>query len=191
MEDKRLSMNDREQLKKLAEKLVSETQDRSELDKAYSVAAQAIRASLERQYPRKDMLVLKRYDLAVEDTCVYVSRGYYDRDQFVFATAQESPLRPSAQRCNHRTFGLEGDDLAAFDAWKSATDLFNEAKRKRYRDFVALIDGSTKFNQIVEVWPAAEQMRETICGKSTALMVLSHEVVDRIKADPATILQAA
>jgi hypothetical protein len=58
-------------------------------------------------------------------------------------------------------------------------------------DFKSLIWGTPSFNALAEVWPAVEAMRERIVGSNTALAVLSAEVVDRIKADPALQLAEA
>jgi hypothetical protein len=43
---------------------------------------------------------------------------------------------------------------------------------------------------LAEVWPAVEAMREKIVGASTALSVLSDEVINRLKADPALAIAA-
>ena len=48
----------------------------------------------------------------------------------------------------------------------------------------------TNFNALAEIWPAVEAMRGEIVGHGASLSVLSGEVVDRLKADPALALAA-
>lgn len=192
--NKRLSENDRTALYNLARKRIVETQDTSELDAAYDAAATAVHDALVEKYPQKDMKVLARYDAAAADACVYVSRGYYDYDQFCFREGDKRiPLRPGrGGGCNSRNaFMLEGERADLYATYTKAKEAHDAAIKDRYADFRALIFASKTFNEIAEVWPEAEQLREAIVGTSSALVVLSNDVVARIKSDPAYALAEA
>jgi hypothetical protein len=190
--NKRLSGNDRDTLTSYARKRIEETQDRSALDAAYERAADAVHAALVARYPQKDMRVLAKYDAATQDECVYVSRGHYDYDRFCFRDGDARiPLRPTGTGCNSRNaFLLEGDSRAAYDAYKDATKTYEAAVKQRLSDFSALIAGSNTFNEVASVWPDAENLRLSIVGTASALMILSDDVVARLRADPANTLMA-
>jgi hypothetical protein len=192
--NKRLSDHDRAALYGLAKKRIEETQDTTELDAAYDAAAAAVHDALVEKYPQKDMKVLARYDAATSDACVYVSRGHYDYDQFCFREGDKRiPLRPGRSGgCNSRNaFMLEGERADIYIAFTKAKEAHEAAIKQRFADFKALIFASKTFNEVAEVWPEAEQLREAIVGTSSALVVLSNDVVERIKSDPAYALAEA
>jgi hypothetical protein len=188
--NKRLSQYNRDDLTRFARKQIASTADATELDAAYERAAQAVHDALVEKYPQKDMKVLQRYDAASADACIYVSSGYYNYDQFCFRDDDKRiPLRPGrAGGCNSRNaFMLEGDRLEAWEAYKDAQAAHDAEIKRRLSDFTALINGAKTFNEVADVWPAAEVMRESIVGSGTSLTVLSDDVVSRIKADPAAV----
>lgn len=192
--NKRLSQYNRDDLSRFAKKQITTTADTADLDAAYERAAQAVHDALVEKYPQKDMKVLQRYDAASADACIYVSSGYYNYDQFCFRDGDARiPLRPgSAGGCNSRNaFMLEGDRLEAWEAYKDAKAAHEAEIKRRLSDFNALIHNAKTFNEVADVWPAAEAMRESVVGSGTSLTVLSNDVVDRIKADAAAELVAA
>lgn len=192
--NKRLSQYNRDDLSRFAKKQITSTADTTQLDAAYERAAQAVHDALVEKYPQKDMKVLQRYDAASADACIYVSSGYYNYDQFCFRNGDTRiPLRPgSAGGCNSRNaFMLEGDKLEAWEAYKDAQKAHETEVKRRLSDFNALIQNVKTFNEVADVWPAAEAMRESIVGSGTSLTVLSNDVVSRIKADAAAELIAA
>lgn len=188
--NKRLSNQDRDALVLFAKKQIEATEDRTSLDNAYDFAADAISAAVKKDNPPADMKVLAKYGLADPDACIDISTGGFNYDQFNFAAGDKRiPMRPKTRRgCGYggrSPILLEGESEKSFDAYTAAKKAREGAVKARTDDFKALIYGTPSFNALVEVWPAAEAMREKIVGTSTALAVLSTEVVDRIKADPA------
>lgn len=185
--NKRLSQGDRNDLYNLAKRKVVETQDTTELDAAYDVAAGTIQKLMLQLYPAKDMEVLARYKAATVDRCIYYSTGGMDYQQFDFRVDDaRAPLRPRERGCNSRTpFMVEGADEAAMKAYFAAKKSHKEKIEARNSDFAALINGAKSFNEVAGVWPGAEALRSTIVGHETALAVLSSEVIDRIRADNA------
>jgi hypothetical protein len=192
--NKRLSQGDRDALYSFARKCVTETQDSTALDTAYDAAAQVVHDLLVEKYPQNDMKVLARYDAAAEDNCVYVSNGGFgDYDQFCFRDGDKRiPLRPSARGYNRRTpFMLEGAQAETYSTYKKTKAAFEGGIKQRYADYKALIFAAKTFNEVAEIWPQAEQLRMAIVGTSSSLVVLSNDVVERIKADPAHKLAEA
>lgn len=189
--NKRLSQYDRTRLLELAKKRVTESADADARDAAYHAAAEAIRAEVEKQFPPKDMKVLARYDAASPDKCIYVSRGYGDRDRFCFREGDKIPMRPSNGGCGYRTFLLEGPAIEALDAYKDAEKAFEDGITQRFSDYKALICTVNTFNEVASVWPEAEELREAVVGSATALVVLNNDIVKRIQSDAAHRLDAA
>ena len=184
--NKRLSQSDREVLYKFAQKQVEATENSAALDAAYDAAAQVVHDVLIEKYPQKDMKVLERYGVAQADDCIYVTRSQYDYDRFCFrADDKRIPLRP-AGNCNRgKPFILEGDARQAYDQYRDAEKAHNAALKQRLADYHALVYGARTFNEVVEVWAAADVLRGAIVGTATALRVLSDDVVARIQRDAA------
>lgn len=185
--NKRLSQTDRETLFKLARKKVVETQDDAALKVAYDAAADVISAQMKAKYPPADMEVLRRYDQATRDNCIYYSTGGFNYEQFRFREDDDRiPLRPKERGCNMRTpFLLEGENEKVLANFRRVEAENKAAIKQRENDFKALIWGAKTFNEVASVWPGAETLRETIVGTGTALAVLSSEVIDRLRTDQA------
>lgn len=191
LKNKRLSQYDRDLLITFARKQIKESADTAEVDAAYDLAAGEIAKVIKEKWPQKDMAVLRRYDAAAVDRCVYISEGGSNYEQFTFrADDKRTPLRPNGRGCLRTPIMLEGEALSAYRAYKKADAEAKEAAAARLSDFKALINGSRNFNEVAEVWPAANELRTSIVGEGTALAVLSADVVSRIKADPAYAVAA-
>lgn len=191
LKNKRLSNYDRERLISFARKQIKETADSAELDAAYDAAAESVAAAIKAKWPQKDMAVLRRYDAASVDHCVYVSTGGSNYEQFTFrADDKRTPMRPNGRGCLRIPVMLEGDAEAAYKAYLKASEEATSAAAARLSDFKALINGSRNFNEVADVWDAANELRSSIVGEATALAVLSADVVSRIKADPAYAVAA-
>lgn len=191
MAKKVLNKGHREALESLAHKLVIETQDRAALDAAYEACANMVKGLVEAKFPPADMAVLKKYDQAYPDGCIYISAGWGGYERFNFRDGDERvPMRPGDRYgCNSRNpYLLNDEQTALYDAFKFADREHSDAIKTRYADYRALIQSARTFEELVEVWPAAEQLRERICGQSRAIAVMSEEVVARIKADPAATI---
>lgn len=186
LKNKRLNERDRDALMAFATKQIIATEDSAEVDAAYEIAANAVHAAVIAKFPQKDMTVLARYGAASPDRCVYVSTGGSNYDRFEFREGDKRiPVRPDLRGCNRQALLLTGDDEAAYDDYKAKLGKLEATRKARRRDFSALVSGTPSFNALVEVWPAADVMREQIVGSATALAVLSSEVIDRLNADPA------
>lgn len=194
--NKRLSAHDRDALMSFAKKQIEATEDRTALDAAYELAAEAISAAVKKDNPPADMKVLAKYQLASPDPCIDIASGGYNYDRFRFRDEDKRiPMRPVSRRgcgsSGRPPIQLEGEAQAHWDVYQAAVKARETAVKARFADFKALIFGTPSFNALAETWPAVEAMREKIVGTSTALAVLSSEVVDRIKADPALMAEAA
>lgn len=189
--NKRLSGSDREIILNFATRQIDATADTSQFDAAYERAADAIHAAVIARWSQKDMRVLERYDAAKSDACVYVSTGGSNYERFVYrADDKRIVLRPK-QNCSRLPVTLNSDGEAAFDGFVAAQKAAKEQRETRIADFKALIFGTLTFNALVEVWPALEALRTTICGSRSAVSILSADVVSRVQGDAAFAAELA
>lgn len=192
MAAKVLNKSHRETLQVLARELVRSTQDTTALDAAYEEVANIVAAVVEAKYPKADMAVLRKYDVGREDTCIYVSPGYGNIQQFYFRQGDSRVPYVPSRYCNHRTPHLMNEEQAAtFDRYEALREEQKAAINRRVADFDALIAASRTFDEVAAVWPAAEQLRERICGQSRAVSIMSEDTLARLKADPAAAGAAA
>jgi hypothetical protein len=190
LKNKRLSQGDRDALFRHAKKIIEATEDSSELDNAYHVAAEAIRAEVERQYPVKDMKVLFKYKAAHADECINISRGNWDVDQFCYRNGDNAPLRPSVGGCRRHVYAMEQPAIDAFDTYQMAVKARDGRVKARLADYSALIYHVPSFNDVASVWAEANDLREAIVGSNSAVLVLSNDVIERIQSDAAARLAA-
>lgn len=194
VKNKRLAERDRDALMQFAKKQIAATEDRGSLDATYERAADAIAALVRKENPPADMKVLAKYGLAGIDGCVAISSGGGDVQQFNFKDDDPRiPMRPYSRRgCGYgQRAPILMDDTTheIHKVYAAELKASRDQAKIRFADFKALIWGTNSFNALAEVWPAIEVMREKIVGTSTALSVLSDEVIERLKSDPA--LEAA
>jgi hypothetical protein len=191
--NKQLSNSNRETILRFADRQIRETQDRTAFDAAYEVAADAIAKAVDREYPAKDMKVLARYEMARPDDCIYISDGGYGSyERFAFRKDDKRiPLRPRTGCRSMKPLMLEGKEADAWRAYVAAEKEYAAALKTRRSDFAALVAATTNFNALVEIWPAVEVLRTEIVGASASLSVMSDEVLARIKADPALVVEEA
>ena len=190
MAAKVLNVGHRNTLKAFAWRLVKQTQDTSQVDAAYDLAASLVAAVLEGKYPKKDMDVLKKYNLGRQDSCVFLSPGYGQVIRFNFRDQDTRVPHQPDRYCNGRTPHLLNDEQAQIvKTYEALKDQWERDVTARSRDFDALISVARTFEGLVEVWPAANQLREHICGKSSSVAAISAETISRIKLDPAANAQ--
>jgi hypothetical protein len=54
-----------------------------------------------------------------------------------------------------------------------------------------LIDVSRTFEDLVEIWPAAGRLRESICGTNSSLVSINEDTIARLRNDPAAMVEEA
>lgn len=150
---------------------------------AYAVASSLVRSCVESMFPPKDMRLLRKYQVAAPDYCI---RGC-DLDtsrvvQFTFRSDDEGPLTPN-RYCSSRSIPFTAETVSAIDAFEKAKAVVTDIEDRRMTDYRALIYAAKTFEDVVEVWAGAEELRASICGSRTQVVALSDDVVARIRAD--------
>lgn len=183
----RLTMSARFALKKLAGELVTSPDEDKAVKAAYKKAAPLVRSIVETKYPPKDMRVLQKYKKAQKDDCIKLQLAAGGIEVFNFA-GNTGPM------VAHKTYEgvIYPADTIATDAvleWKKAVDARTAARDQKIADYKTLIYAARNLEDVTAIWPEAEKVRSQL--KSTALVVLSPDVVTRIQADVATRKKAA
>jgi hypothetical protein len=188
LKDKFLNAELRKRLKIFVGANVKCPKEKATLDAAYAVAKPFVTAAVVAAYPPKDMKVLEKYGAAKRDTCIQYGGRYDHESSFMFNEAAEAPLVPRHTGCGDRGYVWSKEAKDALNAYVLARQAHAKAVRTKQDDYIRLIDGSRTFNDVVAVWPAAEQLRSNLIPATVeqrALAVLSEEAIARIKADNA------
>lgn len=166
---------------------------------AYSIAAPLVRKAVEKKYPNKDMLVLQRYGVTINGDFIKMRMSDGEVMQFVFNGADEgeqnkteshgkipgklkSPLRPDTYGDRNCVFIVDGTTEDAVKAWSVVTKKHKDALSQKLTDYCDLIDTTRYFEDVLAIWPEAEQVR-TLCGAAALTVMVKDEVIERIQAD--------
>lgn len=188
MPSTRMNDSHRQFLHTLATELVKCPAEQKAMDEAYKIAAPLVRKIVEAKYPAKDMKVLKTYKVARADVCIRLQLTAGGVEQFTFA-AKDAVLRPDNYSCNSQIFPADEAATKAVGAWVLAKAAHDKAFNQKREDYRALINHTATLEQIEAIWPAASKLRERI-GRALP-MVLSDDVIARIKADATPLKRAA
>jgi hypothetical protein len=167
-------------LNELARELVSAPDEDAALTNAYQAASVLVRRTVEAALPPSDMQVLRKYDCARIDDCIRLNlpAGGVVRFQF---DEETGPL--SISGCG-RIFNADDETMHAVNAWQDALRAQQKAISLKLSDYGALIAIARNYEDVVEVWPEAEQLRSQF--DAGYLTVFSPDVIARIRSDVQT-----
>lgn len=153
--------------------MVSET---AVIQKCYDAFEPIMLKHVETKFPQKDMEIVKKYvkETPYDPFTLRLTAGGYD--SFTFNTGRVPYVAARA------VYILDSEETIIFAEWRRALNIRHKLMQSKLRDYDALIRASKYFEDIVEIWPAAENMRPE---SANALLVISKEIVDRIKDDVA------
>lgn len=180
----RLNGNHRDLLRRFAMENVRCEAERKAFDRAYAKAAKLVRDAVEKKYPTDEMAVLAKHNVAKPDTCIRGASADGRVIPFNFKSSEDAPVCPQTY-CSTRAIPFSQatvDAVLAYDRAKIALDKAEEDKKGKY---LSLIRSATTFEEVVDIWPAAETLRERICAPSTAVIALSDDVRAFIRRDNA------
>jgi hypothetical protein len=147
-------------------------------EKAYERAAAHLRTFLHKRWPEPDMEVLRRYDSVYKHSHVRLQIPGLGVTEFHF----KQPY--TYERPAHGSYYPLTADAKTNDAvcdWVAARDAHQKALGVIHHDYLELIRGSRYLEDIMAVWPEVVALKEA--ARSTSLIVLSDEVIERIRAD--------
>lgn len=174
----RLNSRHRDDLNSLARKLVACPAEKGDVDAAYTIAAHLVRRMVEAVLPPADMRILQKYECAQVDDCTRITLTAGGMVQFVF----NEGTGPLSTNC--RTFLADEATTHAVTTYKTAKEKHKEALKAKLNDYNALIYSARYFEDVAEVWPEAEQLRDNFDCKEVS--VVTGDVIARIQQDMAT-----
>lgn len=190
----RLNKNHRRMLRRRLEDCDMAPKEQKAADKTYARAAALVRADFDKAYPPEDMALLRKYEVARKDQCI---RGATSEGRFIgFEFRHDDDLTPwaPARYCRSRSIPFNTKTLDAIEKAEVAKDALIKAQKEVRDLYHPLINSVRYFEDVVEVWPAAEQWRSRICGQSTAVSTLSEDAIEKIRKlnlSPAQEMEAA
>ena len=184
-------MADRRALVRFANENIQTPKETRKAETTYKKAAQMVAADVVKRFPPDDMAVLERYQVARRDECIQGGSPSGQFVRFEFRDGDESAPVVPKRYCSTRSIPFRATTCDAISRYELAKEALDEARATILTDYKALINNSRYFEDVVEVWPGAEALRDQICAQSTALSVLSEDAVERIKASNIEAREAA
>ena len=183
----RLNETTRRILREHARALVSCPAEQKAADQAHAACATLVRKMIEARFPPKDMLVLKRYEVAdrLQNISIQLNAGGFQC--WKYKSEDQPPLQPGRHSA---TFLADKQTTTAVERTLAADAALNAALEKKLGDYYSLISSAGTFEDVCEVWPEAEGVRSR-CGGSAIVIAVTPEVVARIRQDVATRAKAA
>jgi len=194
MAKKRLNSKSRDLLIRLVhQKVVS---DETQLDKLESKLNKLFIKDVEKKYPKKDMDILLKYERAILTTSVSLlfTDPLEDTDKAVHSTytLKEPVLLPSGGAHYAHTRGklINNKDSALYKVFSEYRDLKDKLRKEeteRRKPYFTIIEDCRYFEDVVEIWSEAEELRSQICPNKS-LSVLNTNAILSIQRDTQTRL---
>lgn len=187
----KLNDNTRSRLRSMVRELVTAPFEADLITFAYARAVPLVQAAIKERYPQKDMKVLEKYQMARKDVCVRVNFTAGGVNEFNFHE-NDSLLTPGREHyydCQNRIYNIDELTTEAVADWLKAVEDHKKTIDKKQSDYIALINCSVTLEEVEAIWPRASEVRQAI--NKTLPVLLSNDVIDRIKADVAINFTAA
>lgn len=184
MAKKRLNMGHRNMLKDLAYSKISSRKTENAYIKARKHVEELVLKEYNKALPEEDTAILKKYKLAKEGKVLNLlfhdsetGDSRYDSIKLTEAVAQPSPY-------NWRIIcKYNGPIHKALQNMRKTKQEHDEVIASLKSDYATIISSSKTFEELVELWPEAEELRSAICGVGSALTVVNTEVINRVRKD--------
>lgn len=177
---KRLNNNHREALRELAHRVVDTPVETKVFNDAYARAEVLGRAVIEKQYPPEDMKLLRKYEVAEQETSVRFHYGENLIIKFEFneGSGPHSPLGAG----NHYVVASR-TTFEAFEKCEAARKALVEARKTKLAMYDAVIDGATTWTDIINAWPEAAEVAER--HQAGELIAVNPDVIEFVRSDSA------
>jgi hypothetical protein len=171
--------------------------EKVQIKKEYQVALDKLKAKIDKMviswitknFPPKDMAVLKKYDCTVLDMCINFmvpETTLAVQWQFSDDMKDSIPHMPYRASCSYRTRIHDGGTELPklIDEYNKLKNKAEDDRRNRISDYRSLIESCRNYEDILEIWPEAKELEQRITGYALP-SVVSDEMIARIKADQA------
>ncbi len=186
----RLNNNHRSILKEYGQQKIASLIDRKKENQLYGTMLDAANTAIRLKYPEKDMVVLRKYELTRHDCCLKFQFPSGRVDGFTFnkrnddgPSINDLPYRRGCGYANGDVFPMDEAFETAFDMHAKERDANLAEIRRKEAEFFALVDSAKTLDDVLSVIELPEAILERLGRKSTSLVALSKESLDRLKAD--------
>lgn len=176
MAAKRLTYAHRRTMHQFAEDALS----RELIDKTaalYTNAEKLVLREVRKQYPTRDINVLKKYALT-RDVDEFRCQEGPNFIEFVLRDGTTTALPSGVWR---DPILVGAPTFAAIEKLNAAVKKIKAQQDQTRRDYGALIDTATTFEAVIKHWPAAEAMAERIVGTRREVSTLSDDALKHIQ----------
>ena len=177
----RMTKNIKQMMINHAQKAAHAYVSSEKLDEAYKAAALMMIELVQKQYPTKDMAVMKKYKSTStfnRVSCVSVAGRHFvfhfdfDNDQVT------KPIGPiQVYNCKIGPVSETVDEACAFH--EDLQNKYDIAVEEVFAPYQTLINTSKNVEALIEAWPACASYARSIT-QSTAVSALSTEAIDKI-----------
>lgn len=176
----------RDILRNFAYKKIEENVDRKQENKLYAKILSFTNSVICKRYPEEDMAILRKYELAGEDTCVKYSFDGGRVDGFNFSQQKGGVPKdtPKQRYCNNNNVYMTTKefekDFREYNKIKTDNEKILYQKKV---DCNSLIAYAKYIEDVLEVIKVPKQLEHSLLAKSTSLVAVSPDVIKRIQAD--------
>lgn len=152
---------------------------------AYKALLKQFKIEHKKSFPEREMKVLRKYDNLEKIRHLKFYLTYPDKNPKVLVLQLkdeiDSPTKDSWESC---PLGEFTEESLFYKLWKTHDDSVTALKarnRSICSDFTDLTYGAKTFEDVAEVWPEVENLRDKLCGVGTAISTITEEQRLRIK----------
>lgn len=175
----RLNMTHRDALYAEWKKLVKEDTDLTTQEQLFSDFIKGVENFYKEKYPQKDMKILAKYDCIEDlskDSYLYCNKRGESRH-----VTFEKGLLSAKIPCRNDRLVLTDELADKYDEWELEKDKNSNCINDRLNPVYSLIYNTRYLEDVLEVVPA---LKDVVVRGSTALAVVSKELLVKIKKDP-------
>lgn len=180
----RLNKEHRRMLVDLAYQKIEKSFDFSKLNSLYAEFRTKCLVEVANQFPPKDMRILAKYGAAQMRNNVGIV--FYSKDSDEKAVADVIFENDRAHITNYYSAEAKlklpygGEIYQLYLRWKEEKNKTTKRLNKIRGDYQNLINYARTFEDVLEVWEEAEELRHKICA-NRQLIVMNNELCNRIK----------
>ena len=189
MPKKRLNRSHRGLLKELVTQKIQAPNQKAEMANAHADALNQTLKHYNNQFPKEEMKILSKYGLIdeVNNLRIHAKNDAEGKHEHLSIDLNHSVIIPK------KYFVIPNASAVAipFDGRCHKAILKFNQKEKDYikaidaikQDYYTLINASYYFEDVIDIWDEAEELRSQICNTGTGLIALSNTVKQRIIQD--------
>lgn len=186
---KRLNQDDRNVLRRLVNNLVQCSTEEKARDVAYTKIFPKVREAALKQFPEKEMAVLRKYNLTkkINHVNVQLTPGGVEEFEFGKDDLVEIPASDEYRYYNRVVTVLDEKATELVNSWQKANEKYDVTLMKKREMYYNFIEQAKTYEQVLEVWPEAAQVANSIMSYLPA--TVTEETIAAIKADSETRLK--